>query len=176
MVSERPTDASTWRCTRFDGGVNFYAYVDNQPATESDPSGLVATKGCSPRRAKAINDAAAAAKKAVQGGCISCAQERQAVIDAIDNTTYHCEESLRFGGATACAGAWGPGMARTGRDVTFYGPWFYGWCGCRQGLLLHEIAHNVTGKEHDGKDMTVDNMARRCFPCVVKSIGDAPKP
>jgi RHS repeat-associated protein len=157
---------------RFAAGPSFYVYVGDAPVTEKDPSGLVRTSGCSPRRAAAINRAAERVKRKIKDGCLPCSEDKKKWSETVDNTTYHCEEDF-WGGIRGpmlvCSGAWEPGLASSGFDVTFYAPQFTNpICGGLECNLLHEIAHNITGVTHSGPgiDDKVRDIAKGCFPCT----------
>jgi RHS repeat-associated protein len=157
----------------FKGGVNRYGYVGGGPMTGKDPFGLVATKGCRPQDAAAIQRAADKAVAKVKSGCLPCGEGKEKWIQKIQTTTYHCDpnEGIRIegpGGVTvqpACGMARPPVGPTTGKDVTLFWPAFYDPpCGCLEGVLFHEIAHIIMGGGHS--DSGVNDVTRGCFSCA----------
>lgn len=155
----------------FDGGDNFYGYVENQPTLAKDPSGLVVTKGCGKKDAAAVERAAAKAEAAVKSGCLACTESKDKWIDKIRNTTYHCVDlpsQTGMGiGFNTCARAEAPGKISTGQDVMLFGRAFYdqaplsqGGCGCLQGTVLHEVAHLMGFDDPEPYEI-----ASKCFSC-----------
>ncbi len=156
-----------------DGGINLYGYVEAGPTIAKDPFGLIATKGCSPQDAKAIERAADKAVSKVKSGCLPCGEDKETWIQKIQTTTYHCDpnDGIRIEGPTgvtvqpACSVATPPAGPRTGEDVTLFWPAFYDPpCGCLEGLIFHEVAHLVTNTGHP--DPTVNSITSGCFSCA----------
>jgi len=151
-------------------GANLYAYVNNDPVDQVDPSGrtpAVTIQACSITQRKAVEKAVKKARKAIKR-CLSC--EERDVLNKVEKVNIVCTTVTTgfISGADVCA------QKNVGLPIIYLSPDAFNppdWgCGCLESVLMHEVLHFSRGTApgvHDAPDGRQFNVVKNCLKCAM---------
>jgi RHS repeat-associated protein len=130
--------------TGFRSGINFYAYVGNDPADSRDPEGLYTLKGFTAAQQVDMMNAINAVRKKLLTDCPSCVSDpdlRKKLLGYLGGDNDGSGQTFIFTKEKIAGCMVTRGITKT----TYVGDWKQKGCECLPAKIIHELVHDTWG-------------------------------